>query len=316
LAIDLGLHVFRKPADRPGGDHGGQLGWRVGIRRRLRADQGRRIAPHCRCAPGLHAHSCGDYGIAQSQVVDELSPVSFTVNATGNPPPTFQWHRDGAKIPAATDPSYALAAAALIDNGARFHVVAANVISNVTHSATSSVATLTVLADLKPPVLLSARATGLGQVQVEFSERIALVTATNLAHYTLMGPNGAVAIVEAALDSTEDHVVLNVGTLVENGTYTLAVEGLTDLAAAANRIGPGSQVTFQALGYTAEDIGAPSIQGSVKAVPGGVDVTGGGTAIGGAADQFQFSYVMRAGDFDVRYGWPRSRCRTLGLRAA
>ena len=51
---------------------------------------------------------------------------------------------NGAAIPGATNSTYTIASAALTNNGALFDLVAANVVSNVNYSVTSSVVTLTV----------------------------------------------------------------------------------------------------------------------------------------------------------------------------
>ena len=53
--------------------------------------------------------------------------------------------RMAAPIPGATNLTYTIASAALTNNGALFDLVAANVVSNVSYSVTSSVVTLTVI---------------------------------------------------------------------------------------------------------------------------------------------------------------------------
>ncbi|MBI5384085.1 MAG: lamin tail domain-containing protein [Verrucomicrobia bacterium] len=236
----------------------------------------------------------------QSLTVAELFPASFSVGANGNPQPTYQWWRNGAPIPGATNATCIIAMAALDDDGALFKVVAANTISNLSYSVTSSVATLGVIADTNPPVLVRARSLGLAQVQASFSERIAPATGTNRALYSVIDASGNVAISSAALDATQTNVLLEVSPLEENAVYTLTVNGLTDQAAAANLIASNSQATFIALSYASQDIGNPALGGSIVAVPNGMNVTGGGTNIGGNSDQFQFNSVSRTGDFDVK----------------
>jgi hypothetical protein len=193
----------------------------------------------------------------QSQTVAELASATFTVGVVGDPWPVIHWYRDGAVIPGATNVAYTLDPAAWTDNGARFHVVAINVVSNVTRSATSSVATLTVVADVLPPVLLGARATGLTRVEVDFSEPLEPLAATNVAHYILTGPGGAVAILKAALDVTGSRVALDVNALAASGTYLLTVQDVTDRAAAANRIAAGSRATFRAAGIATVEPPSP-----------------------------------------------------------
>src|SRR6185503_13687222 len=108
----------------------------------------------------------------QSQTVFEGAPVTFSVGASGLPRPTYQWYRGTSPISLATDSSYTIPVTSLSDSNANFRVVAQNVVSNTTYSATSSVATLTVQADTVAPTLWLAQAVGLSQVQVIFSERV------------------------------------------------------------------------------------------------------------------------------------------------
>ena len=69
------------------------------------------------------------------------NPATFTVGATGTPPLTYQWRRDGVNITGATSTTYSLASTAVADSGAQFDVV----VSNPGGSVTSTAATLTVL---------------------------------------------------------------------------------------------------------------------------------------------------------------------------
>jgi hypothetical protein len=71
------------------------------------------------------------------------------VSASGDAPLSFQWQRNQANIPGATASSYTLAAAALIDTGAKFRCV----VTNSAGSATSNEATLTVNAPA--PILIT-----------------------------------------------------------------------------------------------------------------------------------------------------------------
>ena len=66
--------------------------------------------------------------------------AGFSVVATGTTPMSYQWRRNGAAIPGATNASYALSPTAVSDSGALFSVV----VTNSAGSATSGSATLTV----------------------------------------------------------------------------------------------------------------------------------------------------------------------------
>jgi glucose/arabinose dehydrogenase len=75
--------------------------------------------------------------------VTEPSAATFSVAATGNPSPSYQWRRGGSAIPAATSSTYVLTSTSrTTDNGAQFDVVVTNAVGSVT----SVVARLTVLA--------------------------------------------------------------------------------------------------------------------------------------------------------------------------
>jgi glucose/arabinose dehydrogenase len=77
-----------------------------------------------------------------SRTVEEGTPVTFTVEATGNPTLRYQWRRNGQDITDATGPSYTIDSPTLNDSGARFSVV----VTNNFGSVTSDEATLTVTA--------------------------------------------------------------------------------------------------------------------------------------------------------------------------
>ena len=73
--------------------------------------------------------------------------ASFTVGASGAPPLSYQWQRNGVPIGGATSATYTLPTATLADSGAQFRAV----VTNASGSATSNAATLTVVAN-QPPV--------------------------------------------------------------------------------------------------------------------------------------------------------------------
>ena len=236
----------------------------------------------------------------ENSEVNESSPASFSAVVTGNPFPNLQWYQNGTPIAGATNSAYSIASVGLTNNSALFDVVAANLVSNVNCSVTSDVVTLTVIADTNPPVLLGAVSLGLSQVQSQLSERITPATATNVANYSLTSTNGSLAINGAALDASQSNVVLSVATMTEGAVYTLMVNRLADQSSAGNVIATNSRSTFTANTYTPVGIGAPSPAGSLAPVGDGLNVAGGGAGLGGTNDQFQFGYVQRTGNFDLR----------------
>jgi len=234
------------------------------------------------------------------QTVLEGRDATFIVTATGNPQPSYQWRRNGQLIPGATQNFFMLPATVLSDDGALFSVVVENVVSNTTHALVSAEARLTVLPDLEPPELVEVQSLGLSQVQATFSERLAPATAEFPAHYTITFPGGTIAVSAATLDTTGTNVLLDVTPLTEGVLYTLSVNNVTDIAAAANVIAPGASATFGAVSFTESDIGNPMPGTVTTPVPGGLDMTSGGTGIGGASDVFGFNHRSLPGDFDVK----------------
>ncbi|PYL88460.1 MAG: glucose dehydrogenase, partial [Verrucomicrobia bacterium] len=82
-----------------------------------------------------------------SQLVSVGYPVTFSVVASGPPPYSYQWLRNGVNISGANARTYRIVSTTLSDNGARFRVRVSNAYGNTL----SNVATLSVTSD-KPPL--------------------------------------------------------------------------------------------------------------------------------------------------------------------
>jgi len=82
-----------------------------------------------------------------SRTVSAGQSASFTVAASGTPPLSYQWQRNGVNIGGATSATYTLSTTTLADSGAQFRAI----VTNAAGSATSNAATLTVVAN-QPPV--------------------------------------------------------------------------------------------------------------------------------------------------------------------
>lgn len=74
------------------------------------------------------------------QTVNEGQSATFNVGASGTPPLTYKWQRNGVDIPGATATSYATPPASLADSGAAFRCI----VSNQSGSDTSNNAQLSV----------------------------------------------------------------------------------------------------------------------------------------------------------------------------
>src|SRR4030095_9640878 len=149
------------------------------------------------------------------------------------------------------------------------------------------------------PTLASVSAPSANRVFVTFSERVDPATATNTANYAI---NNGVAISAAFFTNDTRTVALVTSPIGESVTYTLTVNNVKDRAVAPNTIAAASQKTFTlaATGFISQNIGAPNPVGTFTPVAGGVDITVGGTDIGGTTDQFAFNYQTLTGDFDVK----------------
>ncbi|HEY2953113.1 MAG TPA: lamin tail domain-containing protein, partial [Verrucomicrobiae bacterium] len=160
--------------------------------------------------------------------------------------------------------------------------------------STSGPVSITVT-DTNRPALVSAVGQT-NQVLVQFSKRVSAPSATTPGNYTL--DHGA-SVSSAVFGVNSNVVILSVVSPLAIGTtYTLTVSGVQD--SLGNTILPNSQTSFVILDFLSGDIGAPSIPGSSVPAGNGFNVTGSGSDIGGTSDQFQFNYIQRAGDFDVK----------------
>ena len=116
-------------------------------------------------------------------------PVTVSLVATGTPSIYYQWLRNTTPIPGATQASYSFTASQTNNNDV-YSCVASNYLSSGPHTATSSNATLTVVANLALPqqVLHGARANNAtngatGSVGGQFTVRNSPVTVTHLGYY-------------------------------------------------------------------------------------------------------------------------------------
>ena len=177
-----------------------------------------------------------------NRTVTENQPVNFAVGGvTGDAPLFFLWHRNGTILSNAPNgPVYSIQYAELADSGSGYSVV----ITNSSGSATSTVATLTVTADVTPPTIrLVTNAPNYIHVLVVFSERVELNSAQAIFNYSIPGAN----ITGATLDPSGSNVTLAVNSELTDGVvYRVNVNSVTDLAASPNAIAPGTFFNFKA----------------------------------------------------------------------
>lgn len=170
-----------------------------------------------------------------SVTVDSNSPVSLSVTVSGDRPMTYQWQRDNGiggwiNIAGAVNPTYSIVSANGTYNG-NYRVTA----SNAGGSVTSSVASITVVADLTPLTLLSAVGRPYPlyspyQVVLTFSENVNVGSAnvptnyviktaagTQLAVSNLIGfPNGPTVVLRVAPWNTALKYTVTVNNVKDN----------------------------------------------------------------------------------------------------
>jgi regulation of enolase protein 1 (concanavalin A-like superfamily) len=154
---------------------------------------------------------------------------------------------------------------------------------------------LTVLPDTSAPTVTAVLNANATNVFVAFSEPIAAASALVSVSYALAGAS----VLEAEFGADAQTVILRTTPLTFQNAYALTLSNVLDRASTPNSLAP-TQLVFTAREFNPQSVGGDAQPGSVTLVPGGVNVTGGGAAIGGMADQFQFAWQSVTGDFDVR----------------
>lgn len=166
--------------------------------------------------------SFADAALPADAVVVLGRAVTLTSVVAGSPPFLYQWYFGASAIAGATNPTHTIPSTMLTNAGP--YLVS---VSNRANAVNSRTATLTVLADTLPPVmmLISASAT---HIVVTFSEPLDPVTAANSAKYSV---SGGVNVTGAAIDPGDaSQVTLTTGSGMSFGViYTLTVNGVKDL---------------------------------------------------------------------------------------
>jgi hypothetical protein len=159
-----------------------------------------------------------DVSTAQNRI------VTFSANISGSPTLLIQWYRNDEPITGATTPSLTYGPVKYPDdNGARFYVVAQNVLNSVT----SRVATLTVSSDTEPPVCVSATASfGLASVLVRFDELVDPNAAGDSFNYEL--PGRTIQAVTVNPDGMSVTVAVDPPFDIDSG-YSITMSGISDI---------------------------------------------------------------------------------------
>jgi hypothetical protein len=172
----------------------------------------------------------------ETLALEEGKPALFQVGVAGWPA-FFQWHRDGIAIPgAASNPLYIPSAG--FGNAGNFSVIVTNGMSSVT----SAVAVLTVLPDVRGPVLLQADGgTVATNVLATFSEPVLPAAATNVSSYGITNTSGGtLAISQAVLQDGSNVLLTTSAPRVPGFNYLLSVSNVRDASPHTNLIASNS----------------------------------------------------------------------------
>ncbi|MBT5925622.1 MAG: hypothetical protein HOH33_03285, partial [Verrucomicrobia bacterium] len=161
----------------------------------------------------------------------------------------IQWQQaaagsaDFTDIAGATTDTYETAVLTQADSGLQFRVN----LSVPTVTATSDVATLTVINDTTAPKIVSVTANSLNSLIVKFDEDIDPAAGAVAANFSL---SDGVSITSASVAGSS--ALLKTGSLVSDATYTVTVSGVSDLY--GNVIAAGSTKSFVVSVVTYTDI--------------------------------------------------------------
>lgn len=218
-------------------------------------------------------------------VADTYSPLTTSVS--------YQWFKNGTAISGATLPSYTTAVA-LADNNAKYKVSVT--VPGLT--ATSSEATLTVVADTFPPVPSASaikNQTGTYDVGIGFDEDVDQVELAKQANYTLSG--GTVT----GFKAYKTGVTLTASGLTAGTTYTVTVKNVADLK--GNKI-TTANADFKVGKMAWGEVGADELglggNGVIAISDSSFDVYSDGAAEWGTYDESTLVYEEITGDFDKK----------------
>ena len=147
-----------------------------------------------------------------SATVNTQASATFTVTATGNPAPSFQWNLNGSPIAGARAAAYTTPAATLAMNGGGYTVTVTNGIGS---GVTSAVATLTV--DQAPAI--TAQPAALTVVSPATATFTVTATGNPLAYQWYLNNVALPGATQASYTTPATTLAMN------NGSYTVTVSG-------------------------------------------------------------------------------------------
>ena len=173
-----------------------------------------------------------DTNLPADVTVVENRPFTLRCVADASPPIAYQWFFNGGPISGANSPTYSVARATAAEAGEYYCMV-----SNPVGSTNSRTATVTVIEDEAPPLVLGALAGNFTTVTVQFDEALDPQTSQDGFNWALYDSGGGVVDLSAtpatlSADGTIVTLTLAEGTTLEqDALYTVAAgSGIFDLA--------------------------------------------------------------------------------------
>jgi hypothetical protein len=209
-------------------------------------------------APG--GYNNGD--VTNTVVLNEGSELLLPLDVVAQQPTTFVWKTNGVTVPGQNLSYFDIQHIPATYNGLQIQAF----ISNSFGSLTSSVAHVTVAADITPPTILTVDTAGNPNlVEIIYSKVVSPITATNQSNYSISNVlGGALTITNATLSADQTTVYLyGLFNFSASSNYVLRVQNVKDQTTAGNTLSPNpSTVSFTLtapLGTTYNfDSGVPS----------------------------------------------------------
>ena len=179
----------------------------------------------------------------RSLTVYEGDPAVFTLDGAGGQ--AFQWRTNAAgrtpvNDPSGTNTSYTIPRVQLSQDGMQISVVMTGTGSG--NSVTSSNATVRVLTDTNPPVLVGAYLTSSNIITATFSEPVTVASATSLLHYSITNGSGPNLVITSISLTNGSNALIRFATF-NPGDLVLVATEIRDASLAGNYLATNSRVT-------------------------------------------------------------------------
>ncbi|MHC4983822.1 MAG: Ig-like domain-containing protein [Planctomycetota bacterium] len=205
----------------------------------------------------------------------------------------YNIYRDGQLVGATTQTCYSDGSLSELTSYT-YEVSAVN--PDDVESGKSDPVTKTTLANTAPPEITVVWSVWLTEVEVMFSEPVEQASAESPGSYSI---DQGVSITSATLQGDNRTVKLITSALSQATTYTLTVNNVRDLAATPNTIAADSQATFEHRPWSNQDVGSPSLAGSMSYSGGQYTIKANGHDIFDGSDDFHFVYRTLDGDGEI-----------------